>query len=86
MTPFERLRAALEQPDPARTLRTVVLDLAAEGCPKREISVLLEKLLLGLRDRQDHREADDDAVLDVLDGLAGWCQADVRLLPEPKVS
>lgn len=85
MTPTERLHAALEKPDPARTLRVVVLELAAEGCPKREISVLLEKLLLDLRSRPDHREADEDAVLDVLDGLAGWCQVDARLLPGEKV-
>jgi hypothetical protein len=78
----ERLQAALDKPEGARTLRAVVLELAAEGCPKREISVMLAKMLLDLRGRPNHREADEDAVLDVLDGLAGWCRSEARLLPE----
>jgi hypothetical protein len=47
--------------------------------------MMLEKLLLDLRGRPDHREANEDAVLDVMDGLAGWCQVEARLLPEEKV-
>jgi hypothetical protein len=43
---------------------------------------MLEKLLLDLRGRPDLREADEDAILDVLDGLAGWCQVEARLLPD----
>jgi hypothetical protein len=82
MTTKERLQTALERPDGARLLRAAVLELGAEGCPKGEIAASLEKLLLDLRGRPNHREADEDAVLDVLDGLAGWCHADARLLPE----
>jgi hypothetical protein len=79
----KRLQAALENSDPARTLRAVVLELAAQGCPKEEIAALLETLLLDLRGQPQHQNADEeDAILDVLDGLAGWCQADARLLPE----
>ena len=85
MTHAERLRAALDKPDPARMLRDVVLALAAEGCPKQEISALLEKLHLNLRGHRNHREADEDAVLDMLDGLGGWCQVNARLLPEGEV-
>ena len=81
-TSTERLQAALGKPGPARTLRAVVLELAAEGCAKREITVLLEKLLLDLRGRPEHREDDEDAVLDVLDGLAGWCQEEARLFTQ----
>jgi hypothetical protein len=81
-TSTQRLLAALGKPDPVRTLRAVVLELAAEGHAKRAITVLLEELLLDLRARPEHREDDEDAVLDVLDGLAGWCQDGARLLLE----
>lgn len=82
MTPAERMEAALRSPDSAQALRTVALELAAEGCQKPAIYALLEKLLLNLRVRQDHRESVEDAVLDVMDGLAGWCHPDARLLPQ----
>ena len=86
MTPAERLEAALRSPDPAQALRAVALDLAAEGCQKPAIYALLEKLVLDLRVRQDHRESDEDAVLDVMDSLAGWCHPDTRLLPQQNLS
>jgi hypothetical protein len=79
MTFIERLQAALDNQDAARTLRKVILELAAEGCPKPSITALLEKLLLDLRGRTNHREADEDAILDALDALAGWSHADARL-------
>jgi hypothetical protein len=85
MTHAERLTAALDAPNPAATLRTVVLELASEGCPKGAISALLEKLLLDLRGWPDRRTSEEDAVLDVLDGLGGWCRTDARLLPEQNV-
>ena len=80
MTPTQRLQAALDTPNGAQTLRALVLELAAEGSPKREICGLLEDLLLDLRSRPDRREADEETVLDVLDGLAGGCQAESLLL------
>ncbi len=80
MTPPARLQAALEKPDPTLSLRAVVIELAAEGYQNREIQGLLEGLFQALRDCPDHREADEDAVLDVLNGLAGWCQVDAQLL------
>lgn len=79
MTPNERLQAAIHETDRARALKAAVLELSAEGCDKGEIGAILERLLLDLRKRPSHREADEDAVLDVLDGLAGWCQAKARL-------
>jgi len=59
MTPATRLQAALGDPDPARALRTVVLELAGESCPNQEISELLEKLLFDLRGREGHRESEE---------------------------
>ena len=57
-------------------------DYYAERIPKREITALLEKLVVDMRDRAPHHDGDEDAVLDLLDGLAGWCQSEARLLPE----
>ena len=50
-------------------MRAVDLELAAEACAKADIQALVEKLLLDVRGRQDRREPDEDAVMDVLDGL-----------------
>jgi hypothetical protein len=81
MTNAERLQAALGRPDPARNLRNVVEKLLAEGCLPSETQALLERLLLDVRAHKD-RAADEDAVLDVLDGLAGWCHEEARISPK----
>lgn len=86
MTPAEQLQAALDTPDGPKMLKAVVLQLAAEGSPTREICGLLEDLLLDLRGRPDHREADEEAVLDVLDGLTGLCQAGLLVLSEAPIT
>jgi len=85
MTHAERLTAALDAPNPAAALRAVVLELASEGCPKGNISAHLEKLLVDMRGWPNRRASEEDAVLDILDGLAGWCRPDARLLPEQNV-
>lgn len=79
MKQAERLHAALRTADPARSLRAAVQALAADGCPAPEIQILLEKLLVHVRADSKRHEGDEDAVLDVLDGLAGWCHADSRM-------
>jgi hypothetical protein len=61
-------------------LRAAVLELSREGQTKAGIYELLEKCLLQLRARDD-REVAEDAVLDVMDALTGWCHGDVQLLP-----
>jgi hypothetical protein len=42
---------------------------------------LLEGFLVRLRTRADYRDSDEDAVLDVMDSLTGWCHPDARLPP-----
>lgn len=82
MTDFERFESALRSPEPARALRSVVLELADEGGEKSEIYARLEKLLVDRRRcREDHSESEEDAVLDVMDALAGWCHPTAQLLP-----
>jgi hypothetical protein len=82
MTAEERLESALRAAEPARALRALVQDMIREGSTESEISGLLEKLLIQVRARPGFREGDDDAVLDVLDALTGWCHPSAELLPE----
>jgi hypothetical protein len=82
MTHAKRLEASLYASNPGAALRAAVLELASEGCPKDVISARLEKLLLDLRGQPHRRASEEDAVLDVLDGLEGWCRPDARLLQE----
>jgi hypothetical protein len=63
-------------------MRSLVHELAAEGHPKAEIYNALEQLLVQLRARPDARNIDEDAVLDVMDALTGWCRPDAELLPD----
>ena len=76
----ERFESALHASAPVTALRTVVLELAAEGVDKPEIAARLEKFLLDRRLRDEHSESDEDALLDVLDALAGWCHPSAQLL------
>jgi hypothetical protein len=82
MTSLKRLEEAFHSPDPAKTIRAVVSDLALEGKRKEEIYELLEKLLLELRSQKCHREDQEDPVLDAMDALTGWCSPPSRLLAE----
>jgi hypothetical protein len=85
MADEERIQSALHSPEPVPALRALVQDLAREGSTKAAIYGLLEKFVVQQRKRQDLREADEDAVLDVLDALSGWCHPTAELLPEKPV-
>jgi hypothetical protein len=78
----ERIHCALRSAQPALALRTLVADLAREGCGKPEILELLENFVVQQRTRADYREKDEEAVMDVLDALNGWCHPVAELLPE----
>lgn len=80
MTETERIETALHAHDPGAALRTVVLELAAEGTAKTELYSRLEKFLLERRLREEHSESDEEALLDVLDALSGWCHPAAQLL------
>jgi hypothetical protein len=81
MAPRERFDAALRSSNPGVALRAVVLELAAEGWQKNQLYQALEEYLLSLRASQDHRLSEEDAVLDAMDALEGWCHPNARLLP-----
>jgi hypothetical protein len=82
MTSEGRVQTALRSAEPVRALRVLAQDLAREGSTKAEIHGLLEKFLVQLRTRPDFGEGDEEAVLDVMDALTGWCHPSAELLPE----
>lgn len=80
MTEVERFEVALHAHDPGVALRAVVLELAAEGIAKSELYRRLETFLLERRLHEGYSESDEDALLDVLDALSGWCHPTAQLL------
>lgn len=82
MTALDRLETALRSSEPGRAVRAVVEDLAREGNSKAHLQDFFERVLMQVRTRPDFREAEEDAVLDVLDALTGWCHPGAELLRE----
>jgi hypothetical protein len=60
-------------------------ELGREGTTKGEIYDMLEKYLVRLRTQSDFAESDEDALLNVLDALSGWCHPSAELLPEKPI-
>jgi hypothetical protein len=79
----ERFEKALQSPEPAQALRSLVSQLSSEGFAKGEIYDFFENVLLQLRAR-GNQAAEEDTVLDVMDALTGWCHPDARLLADQK--
>ena len=77
----DRFEKALHSTNPVNSLRALVHDLSAEGNRKPQIVALFEQLLTQLQN-EPAREADADAVRDVLDFLLGWCSPHMKLLRE----
>jgi hypothetical protein len=84
MTPEDRVAGALRSPEPATALRALVQALADEGSNKAQIYGLLERVLVQLQTQPDSAER-EEAVLDVMDALIGWCHPSAELLPEKPV-
>ncbi len=80
MAETERFETALHTHDPGAAPRVVVLELATEGPAKPELYCRLERFLLERRLREEHSESDEEALLDVLDDLSGWCHPTAQLL------
>jgi hypothetical protein len=82
MTFEDRMATALRSPEPVPALRGMVQDLAREGTTRTEIYDMLEKFLVQRRSQPDFAEREEEAVLDVMDALTGWCHPSAHLLPE----
>jgi hypothetical protein len=68
---------ALRSAEPLQRLRSLALALAEQGWEK---TAIVEKFETA---RRRLREADEEAVMDVMDFLDGWCSPHKRLPLEP---
>jgi hypothetical protein len=85
MTAEERVETALRSKEPVPALRRLVEDLGREGSTRTEMSRLFEDYLERVRAHPESHKGDEDAILDVLDALTGWCHPGAELLPEKPV-
>jgi hypothetical protein len=76
----ESIEQALRSPEPANKLRSLVEQRFAKGEDKATVLAAFENARQELR--QAGREADEDAVMDVMDFLVGWCSPHMKLDPE----
>lgn len=74
----DRFRGAMGEEDKVLGLRAVAAELLAEGRSRDEVLAAFESL----RDeaRRDGREEDEDAILEVMDFLVGWCSPHMKML------
>jgi len=81
----KRFEHALADSDPVEALRSLVLELSTEGFTKAAILEIFEQQRQRLRTA--NRESAEDAVMDVMDFLVGWCSPHMKLLSdEPESS
>jgi hypothetical protein len=76
----QRVEQALRSSTPVNELRNLVLHFLADGQKREAVLALLEGARQQLR--QADREVDEDAVMDVMDFLLGWCSPHMKLPPE----
>jgi hypothetical protein len=75
----ESIEQALRSREPFHGLRSFVLDLFSQGKDKAAVLAMFESVRQELREAG--READKDAVMDVMDCLVGWCSPQMKLEP-----
>jgi len=79
MTFEESLERALRSRTPGSELRSLAEAFLARGEDQSAVLQRFEKARQQLR--QAGREADEDAVMDVMDCLVGWCSSHAKLAP-----
>lgn len=79
----ENLEQALRSAEPVAQLRTLVLQLISQGHEKPALLGALEEARQRLR--RANREADEDAVMDAMDFLVGWCSPHMKLPPDQQL-
>jgi hypothetical protein len=77
----QRIEQALRSTEPVAELRQLIPQFLADGQTREAILELLERARQQLR--QADRETDEDAVMDGMDFLVGWCSPHMKLPPEP---
>jgi cell fate (sporulation/competence/biofilm development) regulator YlbF (YheA/YmcA/DUF963 family) len=73
----DKVERALAAADSFEQFRALVLELRADGHSSSAILDQFERVRQHLR--QAGREADEDALLEVMDCLVGWCSPHVNL-------
>jgi hypothetical protein len=76
----QRIEDALRSSGPVHNLRSLARQLLADGQPREAVLALFERARQQLR--QAGRETEEDAVMDVMDFLVGWCSPHMKLPPE----
>jgi hypothetical protein len=76
----ERIEQALRSIAPVNELRNMAQHLLAKGNTREAVIELFEHARQHLRDT--NREQDEDAVMDVMDILVGWCSPHMLLPPQ----
>jgi hypothetical protein len=77
----ESIEQALHSQDPVGELRSLAQRLISQGQDQAAILALFEHVRQRLR--HENREADEDAVMDVMDFLMGWCSPHMKLFQDP---
>lgn len=72
-----RIEKALASPDRVSELRQVAQRMLQEGSEANEVLGHFEEARLELR--QANRGEDEDAVLEVMDFVTGWCSRHMKL-------
>jgi hypothetical protein len=78
----ESFEQALRSPDPFVQLRSLAVQLFAEGQSQEAVVARFESARQQLREAG--REAKEDTLMDVMDCLVGWCGPHARLGPAPQ--
>ncbi len=79
----EKIICASTSPDAISSLRRAVQELANEGYGKPEIYEFFERVMLHIREQNnDADSAQEDALLEVMDMLSGFCKPELILLPD----
>jgi hypothetical protein len=76
----EAVEQALRSTDPFDHLRSLVQDRLSQG--EDQASLLAQCDTIRQRLRDSNREADEDALMDVMDCLVGWCGSHMDLSGE----
>lgn len=72
-----RIELALRTASPVLSLRDFAAELLRSGQTREAVYDLFESARATLRAAD--READEDAVMDVMDFLTGWCASHMKL-------
>ncbi len=75
----ESIEQALRSSEPFHSLRSVAQQLFSQGKDSPAVLAVFERARQQLREAG--READEDAVMDVMDCLVGWCGSHMKLVP-----